>query len=398
MGYSLKLAEAACINTKNKGAAFALDWIEQHKDEPLPDTNTTTPMVVETTNVVPNVAEIKPIEPEKRDPNAKPTREDLVVSRYGKTAEERRAHEEKERLLDIEKLKREKAAAAREKERILRQLDEDKKARAGLTTKATQPAPVTTPVTAIPNKPPTTTATPPTKTFTDALIQFRMPDGSTQKETFKATDTIATVHAWVAYKLHGDNFNLLIPMPRREFTEVDFDLTLAQIDLVPRGSLTVMKTAQKGIVKKGEEYPVDISHGVGRGRGRGRGFSYPGYAPVNPMVDPMIQEGDEDSDYEDVHNPDALPDENMSYEQLLDLEEKIGKVNPGLNPEIVKNLPVINYQSTTTEKQMCLVCREEYKTNDPVKILSCTHIYHKGCIDKWFEDHKTCPVCNLRIS
>jgi len=305
---------------------------------------------------------------------------------YIKTAEGRMEHEEKEKIIEIEKLKREKASAAREKEKILRQEEEDKNARLTLNT-ITTPA-VTSTTTVAPNQ---------TKMLSEALIQFRMPDGSTQKETFKATDTIATVHAWVAYKLHGDNFNLLIPMPRREFTEVDFDLTLAQIDLVPRGSLTVMKTAQKGIVKKGEEYPVDISHGVGRGRGRGRGFSYPGYAPVNPMVDPMIQEGDEDSDYEDVHNPDALPDENMSYEQLLDLEEKIGKVNPGLNPEIVKNLPVINYQSTTTEKQMCLVCREEYKTNDPVKILSCTHIYHKGCIDKWFEDHKTCPVCNLRI-
>jgi len=220
-----------------------------------------------------------------------------------------------------------------------------------------------------------------------------MPDGSVLKETFKATDTIATVNAWVAYKLHDSNFNLLIPMPRREFTEADFDLSLAQIDLVPRGSLTVMKTVQKGVVKKGEEYPVNIHH-----PGMGRGFNYPGYPPVNPKIGPMVQEGDESNEYEDnVHNADALPDENMSYEQLLELEEKIGKVNPGLSSDIVKNLPVINYQSTTNEKQMCLVCREEYKTNDPVKILSCTHSYHKGCIDKWFEDHKTCPICNLRI-
>ncbi|XP_026887181.2 RING finger protein 150 isoform X2 [Electrophorus electricus] len=54
-------------------------------------------------------------------------------------------------------------------------------------------------------------------------------------------------------------------------------------------------------------------------------------------------------------------------------------------------------QETETEFDNCAVCIEGYKANDVVRILPCRHLFHKGCVDPWLVDHRTCPMCKMNI-
>jgi hypothetical protein len=40
----------------------------------------------------------------------------------------------------------------------------------------------------------------------------------------------------------------------------------------------------------------------------------------------------------------------------------------------------------------CPICLDNVKEEDK-KIIKCSHVYHKECIDKWFERAHQCPLC-----
>lgn len=54
-------------------------------------------------------------------------------------------------------------------------------------------------------------------------------------------------------------------------------------------------------------------------------------------------------------------------------------------------------QETESDFDNCAVCIEGYKPNDVVRILPCRHLFHKGCVDPWLVDHRTCPMCKMNI-
>ncbi|KAK1436597.1 hypothetical protein QVD17_02379 [Tagetes erecta] len=42
----------------------------------------------------------------------------------------------------------------------------------------------------------------------------------------------------------------------------------------------------------------------------------------------------------------------------------------------------------------CTICLEEFADGQNVRVLPhCSHEFHVGCIDKWFELHSSCPNC-----
>jgi hypothetical protein len=44
--------------------------------------------------------------------------------------------------------------------------------------------------------------------------------------------------------------------------------------------------------------------------------------------------------------------------------------------------------------ESCTICIEEFSPGEIVRTLQCNHIFHKTCIDKWFEKKEVCPNCN----
>ena len=47
--------------------------------------------------------------------------------------------------------------------------------------------------------------------------------------------------------------------------------------------------------------------------------------------------------------------------------------------------------------EQCTVCLEQLENEQPARRLACRHIYHLGCIDKWFEIGTRCPNCNTEV-
>ncbi|KAF3679870.1 putative cytochrome 77A2 [Capsicum annuum] len=51
-----------------------------------------------------------------------------------------------------------------------------------------------------------------------------------------------------------------------------------------------------------------------------------------------------------------------------------------------------------TNSQQCIVCLAEYQEKDTLRILpTCGHSFHATCIDIWFQQHSTCPVCRISL-
>lgn len=97
------------------------------------------------------------------------------------------------------------------------------------------------------------------------------------------------------------------------------------------------------------------------------------------------------------NNPEYPNLDNMTYEQILALEEKIGNVSKGLKTEEINLLQVDKYDSKKYEDEKCIICQYEFKESDNIKILECHHIFHIECLDEWLKIQKICPFCKSEI-
>ncbi|GMI94779.1 hypothetical protein like AT5G24870 [Hibiscus trionum] len=107
----------------------------------------------------------------------------------------------------------------------------------------------------------------------------------------------------------------------------------------------------------------------------------------------------------DQHREMRLDIDNMSYEELLALEERMGNVSTALSEEAVsKCLKKSVYEATSLEDAnvscevekddaRCSICQEEYVVGDEVGRLQCEHRYHVGCIQQWLRVKNWCPIC-----
>ncbi|XP_027358345.1 uncharacterized protein LOC113867304 [Abrus precatorius] len=95
--------------------------------------------------------------------------------------------------------------------------------------------------------------------------------------------------------------------------------------------------------------------------------------------------------------------DNMSYEQLLELGERIGYVNTGLKEDEMGlnirkvKLSISNDTSKHQIEKKCSVCQEEYESDDELGRLNCGHSYHFECIKQWLVHKNFCPVCKQEV-
>ncbi|CAN6938444.1 hypothetical protein HID58_073189 [Brassica napus] len=86
----------------------------------------------------------------------------------------------------------------------------------------------------------------------------------------------------------------------------------------------------------------------------------------------------------------------MSYEQLLELGDRIGYVNTGLNEKQIKTclrkVKPFN-KDTPLDDRKCSICQEDYEAKDEVGKLRCGHRYHISCVKQWLLRKNCCPVC-----
>ncbi|CAA2997421.1 probable E3 ubiquitin- ligase HIP1 isoform X1 [Olea europaea subsp. europaea] len=112
------------------------------------------------------------------------------------------------------------------------------------------------------------------------------------------------------------------------------------------------------------------------------------------VVDPSIYYGSR-SLY-DQHRDMRLDVDNMSYEELLELGERIGNVNTGLSDNLIAMclMESVNCSSDQFQQGTCVICLEEYNNADDVRRLKvCGHDFHVACIQKWLSIKNMCPIC-----
>lgn len=105
----------------------------------------------------------------------------------------------------------------------------------------------------------------------------------------------------------------------------------------------------------------------------------------------------------DQHRDMRLDIDNMSYEELLALEERMGSVSTALSEEALsKCLMRSTYPSKVEltglgedgDDIKCSICQEEYVTGDEIgNLVECRHGYHATCINQWLQQKNWCPVC-----
>ncbi|KAI4318887.1 hypothetical protein MLD38_032544 [Melastoma candidum] len=99
----------------------------------------------------------------------------------------------------------------------------------------------------------------------------------------------------------------------------------------------------------------------------------------------------------DQHGDLRLDIDNMSYEDLLALGERIGSVSTGLSEESMKKC-LIEYlyysYNRSQDDNRCVICLEEYEsTNRMGRLKACGHDYHASCVRKWLSMKNLCPIC-----
>ncbi|KAA6401644.1 MAG: hypothetical protein EZS28_002827 [Streblomastix strix] len=89
--------------------------------------------------------------------------------------------------------------------------------------------------------------------------------------------------------------------------------------------------------------------------------------------------------------------DDLSYDQMLELEERMGKVEIVMSEQEIRNLPRVIYQSDGVDAQSCAICQDEFVNGDSAIRLQCAHQFHPNCISKWFRKSRKCPICNQQL-
>ncbi|XP_073100310.1 uncharacterized protein [Elaeis guineensis] len=101
----------------------------------------------------------------------------------------------------------------------------------------------------------------------------------------------------------------------------------------------------------------------------------------------------------DQHHDMRLDIDNMSYEELLALGDRIGIVSTGLSEDAISRcLMEILYCSSKQdqddeEELKCAICLEEYRGGESLGRLNCGHDFHASCIKQWLLIKNVCPIC-----
>merc|ERR1712196_631384 len=65
--------------------------------------------------------------------------------------------------------------------------------------------------------------------------------------------------------------------------------------------------------------------------------------------------------------------------------------------EFVHKPTVGSAAADDSHPQDCRVCFEKFEEGDRLRMLPCMHKYHTACIDQWFRNGHTCPVCKYSV-
>ncbi|KAK1294968.1 E3 ubiquitin-protein ligase RHA2A [Acorus calamus] len=96
------------------------------------------------------------------------------------------------------------------------------------------------------------------------------------------------------------------------------------------------------------------------------------------------------------------PQQSMTEEEMeLDISHAQGEddvpASTLVDSVIGEQLGVTLYKRASNDEgdvMQCVVCLCEMEEGDEIRKLNCEHLFHRACLDKWFEHRRsTCPLC-----
>ena len=56
-----------------------------------------------------------------------------------------------------------------------------------------------------------------------------------------------------------------------------------------------------------------------------------------------------------------------------------------------------NTDHLSPDKKRCTICLDNFQKFDNIINLSCLHMFHENCINKWLNENNFCPICKKEI-
>lgn len=75
-------------------------------------------------------------------------------------------------------------------------------------------------------------------------------------------------------------------------------------------------------------------------------------------------------------------------------------IDDNYKKDCFKSLVWRNRNNEDNIQDMCMVCLQEFEDDDGElhQIKPCNHVFHHGCITRWFSNRFLCPICKMRPS
>ena len=117
-------------------------------------------------------------------------------------------------------------------------------------------------------------------------------------------------------------------------------------------------------------------------------------ATLQQVLNVMNHFYDEDNDENDFYY--LL--ENRILQQTLEESLHNYKYNER-KPHININTDTIKYEDIKTPDKYtsCSICISNFKKNNYISILECSHLFHEKCINEWTKYKSECPICRINI-
>lgn len=114
-------------------------------------------------------------------------------------------------------------------------------------------------------------------------------------------------------------------------------------------------------------------------------FSLPTLAPNFALLANTLQEEYDHDEFE-----------NMEYEELLELCNMVGYHKIGVKN--VDEVAPLSDKGLLDSDWKCTICLDAADSiQDVRKITECGHCFCSQCIEKWFEENRSCPVCKKEV-
>ncbi|XP_017122805.1 E3 ubiquitin-protein ligase Iruka [Drosophila elegans] len=83
--------------------------------------------------------------------------------------------------------------------------------------------------------------------------------------------------------------------------------------------------------------------------------------------------------------------------QMLNQMETSGP--PPLSAQRINEIPNVQISAEEVDRKIqCSICWDDFKIDEMVRKLPCSHLYHENCIVPWLNLHSTCPICRKSLA